>query len=215
MDLPFAKEAIKNLFSKSSCAMYPVKPSEAAPRYRGKISYDPTVCINCGMCERVCAAGAITRTVEKVEGGEMITMSFNMGSCTFCSTCADFCSRKSIVLTQDYHMIAREEKDLIVSGTFFKAASKKPAPKPAPAPAAEAKAPEAAPAAPAAEVKPRDDGKPVNDPSKCVYCTLCAKKCPAGALEVNRAEKTWTLDEDKCVGCGTCAEACPKKCILI
>ena len=52
-------------------------------------------------------------------------------------------------------------------------------------------------------------------PSKCVYCTICAKKCPAGALEVDRAAKTWKLDEDNCVGCGTCAEACPKKAILM
>ena len=59
------------------------------------------------------------------------------------------------------------------------------------------------------------DGKPVNDPAKCVYCTLCAKKCPAGALTVDRAAKTWTLDEDKCVACGTCAEACPKNCIIM
>ena len=71
-------------------------------------------------------------------------------------------------------------------------------------------------AEPAAEApKPRDDGKPVNDPAKCVYCTLCARKCPAGALTVDRAAKTWTLDEDKCVACGTCAEACPKNCIIL
>ena len=55
----------------------------------------------------------------------------------------------------------------------------------------------------------------MQDASKCVYCTICARKCPAGALTVDRAAKTWTLDEDLCVGCGTCAEACPKKCILL
>jgi ferredoxin len=32
---------------------------------------------------------------------------------------------------------------------------------------------------------------------------------------VDRAAKTWKLDEDNCVGCGTCAEACPKKAILM
>ena len=63
--------------------------------------------------------------------------------------------------------------------------------------------------------KPRDDGLPVNDPAKCVYCTLCAKKCPAGALTVDRAAKTWTLDEDKCIACGTCHDVCPKKCIIM
>ena len=56
---------------------------------------------------------------------------------------------------------------------------------------------------------------PACDPGKCVYCTLCAKKCPAGAITVDRKEKTWKLDEDKCVACGTCAEACPKKAIIM
>jgi ferredoxin len=32
---------------------------------------------------------------------------------------------------------------------------------------------------------------------------------------VDRAAKTWTLDEDACVGCGTCAEACPKDAIIL
>ncbi len=209
MDFPFVKEAVKQLFSKTSCAMYPAVPSEAAPHYRGRIVYHPELCINCGMCERVCSGNAITRSSEKVEEGEKITMTFNLGSCTFCATCADFCSRHAIEFTGDYHMVATKEEDLLVSGSFIK---KPPVKKPAPPKPA---APAAAPAAGAAPVKPRDDGKPVNDPSKCVYCTLCAKKCPAGALEVDRAAKTWTLDEDKCVGCGTCAEACPKKCILI
>lgn len=212
MDFPFVKVALANLFKDSSCEMYPVNVKEAAPNYRGRIAYDPTKCINCGMCERVCAGGAISRTVEPTEEGDKITMTFNLGSCTFCRMCADFCARKAIELTGDYHMAVTNEDDLLVSGTFIK---KKPAPKAAPA-AKPAAAPAAAePAAPAAEVKPRDDGKPVNDPSKCVYCTLCAKKCPAGAIEVDRAAKTWTLDEDKCVACGTCAATCPKKCIIM
>ena len=68
---------------------------------------------------------------------------------------------------------------------------------------------------PAPAVQPRDDGKPVQDPSNCIYCTICARKCPAGALTVDRAAKTWTLDGDACVGCGTCAEACPKDAIIL
>ena len=214
MDFPFVKEAISQLFSKPSCAMYPAVPSEAAPNYRGRIVYHADKCIGCGMCERVCAGNAISRTVEKAEEGDKITLTFNLGSCTFCATCADFCSRKAIELTGDYHMIATKEEDLLVTGSFIK---KPPVKKAAPAPAAKpaAEAPAAPAEAPAAEVRPRDDGKPVNDPAKCVYCTLCARKCPAGAIEVDRANKTWKLDDEKCVACGTCAEACPKKCIIM
>lgn len=207
MDFPFVKEAISQLFSKPSCAMYPAVPSEAAPNYRGRIVYHADRCIACGMCERVCSGNAITRTVEKTEEGDRITLTFNLGSCTFCATCADFCSRKAIELSGDYHMVATKEEDLLVSGSFIK---KPPVKKAAPAPAAKCED-----AATAAEIKPRDDGKPVSDPSRCVYCTLCAKKCPAGAIEVDRANKTWKLDDEKCVACGTCAELCPKKCIIM
>lgn len=50
---------------------------------------------------------------------------------------------------------------------------------------------------------------------ECVFCTLCAKKCPAEALNVNREEKSWILNEETCIGCGLCASNCPKKCIII
>ncbi len=56
-------------------------------------------------------------------------------------------------------------------------------------------------------------GKPVLDEEKCVFCTLCAKKCPQEAIHVERKEKVWKLDEEKCVECGICAGACPKKAI--
>jgi NADH-quinone oxidoreductase subunit I len=210
MDFPFIKDAIKQLFSKPSCNMYPFVPVEAAPKYRGRIVYHADRCIACGMCERVCAGGAISRTIEKLpdDQGEKITLSFDLGSCTFCSHCADFCSRDAIEFTTDYHMVGRTDGDLVVSGSFVKAPRKKPA-----APAAKPESCEAAaPAAPT--IFAREDGKPVYDSNKCVYCTLCAKKCPAGALTVDRANKTWTLDEDKCVSCGTCAEVCPKNAII-
>jgi len=236
MDLPFAVEAIKGLFSKPSTAMYPAKPSTAAENYRGRIVFHPERCINCMMCERVCSGHAITHTIEKTEEGERITRTFYLGSCTFCATCMDFCNDNAIEFSRDYHMIATKEEDLMVSGTFIKkppVRKPKPAAKPAEAtpaakpetekttpaaPAESAPAVKAEPekaAAPAAAIQPRDDGKPVSDPSKCVYCGICAKKCPMQAITVDRASKTWTLDEDACIACGTCAECCPKKCIIM
>ncbi len=200
--LPFIKEAVQQLFSKPSTEAYPAAPAPAAPGYRGRIVFHADRCISCGMCERVCAGGAISTTSEETEEGLLITRRFFLGSCTFCANCADFCVKNAIELTDDYHMVARDENELVVTGTYLK---KKPAPK---KPAANAEEP-------ASTVKPRDDGLPVSDPAKCVYCTLCAKKCPAGALTVDRKEKIWKLDEDKCIGCGTCHDVCPKKAIVM
>ena len=241
MDFPFVKEAISQLFSKPSTVMYPFVDAPAKPGYRGRIVFYPDKCINCNMCERVCAGQAISHVSEPCEEGEKITRSFYLGSCTFCAHCASFCTHGAIELSDDYHMVATKEEDLIVSGTFIKKPPVKKAPaakpkaeeekpKPKEDKPAEEKAPIEKPVETASEAEPkkadaaestpvapapRDDGKPVQDPSKCVYCTICAKKCPAGALAVDRKEKTWTLEEDSCVACGTCASVCPKQAIVI
>ena len=49
----------------------------------------------------------------------------------------------------------------------------------------------------------------------CVYCTVCAKKCPTGALVVNRAQKKWAIDRLLCVTCGYCVEICPKRSLAL
>ena len=49
------------------------------------------------------------------------------------------------------------------------------------------------------------------DKATCVYCSVCAKKCPTGALVVNRAHKKWGIDRLQCISCGYCVEVCPKK----
>ncbi len=120
MKFPFLPIAIKNLFSKPSTVLFPQVNVDAKPNYRGRIEYDPTKCVACGLCMRVCSPAAIDKTVEEVENGQNITFTFNLTSCTFCGTCADFCAKKAITMTEDYHMVATDVKDLMVKGTFFK-----------------------------------------------------------------------------------------------
>lgn len=123
---PYFREALTQVFSKPSTEKYPFVKKEAPENYRGRIKFHPDRCINCGMCIRVCSPGAIVRTVEKQEDGDLVTMEFHMDSCTFCQMCADFCTKNSIELTKDYEMVATDPKDLIETGTFLK---KKPVPK--------------------------------------------------------------------------------------
>ena len=118
--IPFLKEAVTQLFSKPSTEGYPFTPKEAPIGYRGRIVFHADQCISCGMCERVCAGGAISTSSEETEDGILVTRRFFLGSCTFCNTCADFCVKHAIELTQDYHMVARCEDDLVVTGTYLK-----------------------------------------------------------------------------------------------
>ena len=50
---------------------------------------------------------------------------------------------------------------------------------------------------------------------QCIYCGLCAKKCPTAALSVKKPEKEWAIDRLRCIVCGYCVDVCPKKCLTM
>jgi formate hydrogenlyase subunit 6/NADH:ubiquinone oxidoreductase subunit I len=62
-------------------------------------------------------------------------------------------------------------------------------------------------------ILPGSRGTLVFTRDNCVYCTVCARRCPTGALVVNRAQKRWAIDRLMCITCGYCIDACPKKCL--
>ncbi len=45
------------------------------------------------------------------------------------------------------------------------------------------------------------------DPAKCKGCTMCAKKCPAGAIS-GTVKNPHVIDPAKCVKCGACEATC-------
>ncbi len=45
------------------------------------------------------------------------------------------------------------------------------------------------------------------DPVKCKGCTLCARNCPADAIE-GQVKVAHSIDTSKCVKCGTCIDKC-------
>lgn len=124
--IPYLKDGLLNLFKKPITSRFPEVPVEAPEDYRGKIVFHPELCIGCGLCMRVCSPASITKDVKAVEGGQEITMTFDMASCTFCSMCRDFCNKKAIEFTKEYNMVVENKEDLVISGTFIKKLPPKP-----------------------------------------------------------------------------------------
>ncbi len=48
------------------------------------------------------------------------------------------------------------------------------------------------------------------DPESCKACTVCARKCPAGAI-IGGKNLIHVIDQEKCTKCGTCFEVCPPR----
>lgn len=51
--------------------------------------------------------------------------------------------------------------------------------------------------------------------SDCNFCTLCAKRCPTDAIEVDRGNRIWRIDRLRCIQCRACVDACNKKSLTL
>ncbi len=52
------------------------------------------------------------------------------------------------------------------------------------------------------------------DPAKCKGCTMCAKKCPVGAIS-GTVKQPHTIDQSKCIKCGQCVATCKFGAVVI
>jgi len=47
----------------------------------------------------------------------------------------------------------------------------------------------------------------------CIFCGICERRCPTGAIKVEKLRSTWSIDRLQCIQCNYCTEVCPKKCL--
>jgi len=70
--------------------------------------------------------------------------------------------------------------------------------------------------APATRLKPRPAFEATRghiefDLETCTFCTLCMRKCPPGAITVDRAARTFEIDHLRCIVCNACVGVCNPK----
>ena len=56
---------------------------------------------------------------------------------------------------------------------------------------------------------PHTRGHVENDIDACIFCGLCARRCPTHALGVSKDGRTWSIERFNCVQCNCCVEICP------
>lgn len=110
-----ALTALKTLFKKPATTEYTGKGSpEVEKHYRGRILYDPTDCILCGLCMRDCPTGAIKIVNEGTKENKKLVATLNVGKCIFCCQCVDSCNKKCLSYSQDIDFAMTKKDDLII-----------------------------------------------------------------------------------------------------
>ncbi len=63
----------------------------------------------------------------------------------------------------------------------------------------------------------RTRGHVENEIEKCIFCGICKKRCPTGAIDVIKGDpdSTWSIERFQCIQCNCCVEVCPKKCLIM
>ncbi|MBQ8287806.1 MAG: 4Fe-4S binding protein [Clostridia bacterium] len=188
----FTKFALRNLFTKPATRAYPSVPARQTPRTRGAVQVNIDDCIFCGLCNRRCPADAIS--VDRAAK----SWSIKRMSCVQCGNCVLNCPKKCLTMEGAYSAPACEKR----SELFRK--------KESPIPAVHTLAP-----APTDGKAIAPDRVLVIDMTSCVLCGLCARRCPTGALSVDRKAGIWTVDRAACLQCGNCVNGCPKKSLAL
>ena len=88
----FLKVLFRNLLEGPSTDPFPLGETFTPARLRGRAKVDPNLCVGCGVCRHVCAAGAIN--ISQLPDGSGYTITIWQNSCCLCASCRHYCPTK-------------------------------------------------------------------------------------------------------------------------
>ena len=168
------------------------------------------------MCLRGCVGGALE--IDRKNR----TWTIDPAACVQCGVCVEHCPKQCLSLNEAYtftadgdspepvtfHLPERTRPALRTAAADRVAAEEEKQEEPA-----KTEPPEGTPAGKETAEKEMEKIPVINDVSECILCGKCTGGCPGSALEIDRVNRTWSIDPAACVQCGICVENCPKQCL--
>ncbi len=102
-------EAVRALLKGPYTSAFPKKPSPAAPRFRGKIEFDPATCILCGACAEVCPAKAREQVDDRIR--RVRREIHYQEKCIYCGQCVTYCTTKTGIRHTPVYDLAQVTKE--------------------------------------------------------------------------------------------------------
>ena len=108
------QDILESFFKKSATRLYPVERIAPPERYRGVLSFDPSLCTGCSLCVKDCPSNAIQLVILD-RAAKQYVMKYHMDRCIYCGQCMVNCKFKCIGMSNEDWEHAALNKDFMVN----------------------------------------------------------------------------------------------------
>jgi formate hydrogenlyase subunit 6/NADH:ubiquinone oxidoreductase subunit I len=110
------KDIVDSFFKKSATQLYPFEKIAPPQRYRGPLSYNPSVCTGCSLCVKDCPSNAIELVILD-RAAKQYVLKYHMDRCVYCGQCVVNCKFKCIGMSnQDWEHATLEKNFMVYYG---------------------------------------------------------------------------------------------------
>jgi formate hydrogenlyase subunit 6/NADH:ubiquinone oxidoreductase subunit I len=107
------QDIVESFFKKHDTQLYPAERIAPPARYRGILSYDPSLCTGCSLCVKDCPSDAIELVILD-RAAKQYVVKYHMDRCIYCGQCVVNCKFKCIGMSNQDWEHAALNKDFMV-----------------------------------------------------------------------------------------------------
>jgi formate hydrogenlyase subunit 6/NADH:ubiquinone oxidoreductase subunit I len=107
------QDIVESFFKKHDTQLYPAERIAPPERYRGILSYDPSLCTGCSLCVKDCPSNAIQLVILD-RAAKQYVVKYHMDRCIYCGQCMVSCKFKCIGMSNQDWEHAALNKDFMV-----------------------------------------------------------------------------------------------------
>jgi formate hydrogenlyase subunit 6/NADH:ubiquinone oxidoreductase subunit I len=110
------QDIVESFFKKPATRLYPAESIAPPERYRGVLSFNPSLCTGCKLCVKDCPSDAIDLVILD-RAAKQYVMKYHMDRCIYCGQCMINCKFKCISMSnQDWEHAALNKNFMVYYG---------------------------------------------------------------------------------------------------